>query len=356
MIADEIDLIGRLKDVEPLRDEAVERARMVLRAAIAVGEPAVAPARVRRRMLSTRCTIGVGLAAAAAAVTLIATSTTQPAQSSHRPSVGTPAASARVKPPRMRLADYITANDSQPAGDATLVIRATTYPGSQPVMGVDLYTDSGEYFYAASESGLPAEIAGNDNVGDGSFAREVAAAIYAVKGDLATARQRMANASFDPGVEPSGSGQSGLTAAQAREKSMGIKVAPHAATRAGVPGSEHRQLHLGELDRRSLCRRRQPSSPSRCAPPPVNRSRGHGHQHHHRQPTGADPNGRSTRISRELPGGVDDQRSNRHSDRLRRRRPRTDTRRHDYLPGFPSHTVRHCRRQVLTLDTNWMGR
>jgi len=101
------------------------------------------------------------------------------------------------------------------------VIRTTAYPNSQPLSGADLYTDGGEYFYAPSESGLPAAIAAGD-IGDGGFAREVAAAIYAVNGNLATAREEMAIAALDPGVKTSG--QSGLNEAQIRARRLASKA------------------------------------------------------------------------------------------------------------------------------------
>jgi hypothetical protein len=65
----------------------------------------------------------------------------------------------------------------------------------------DLYTDKGEYFFAHSVSGLPEQIASDHNQGDGVFAREIAAAVYADHGDLAVARQKMADAT-DPGRTP----------------------------------------------------------------------------------------------------------------------------------------------------------
>jgi hypothetical protein len=90
-----------------------------------------------------------------------------------------------------QLASYILAG-GKPAGDATLVIREQSYPGRAAIGGADLYTDSGEYFFAPSVSGLPAQIASDHNQGDGLFAREIAAAVYADHGDLAVARKRMA--------------------------------------------------------------------------------------------------------------------------------------------------------------------
>jgi Sigma-70 region 2 len=96
--------------------------------------------------------------------------------------------------PLVRLADYLQANIPQPAGDATLVLRTTTYPGSAPITVADLYGDNGKYFFAHTRSGLPAQVAADHDQGNGIAARELAAARYATHGDLAVARQRMADA------------------------------------------------------------------------------------------------------------------------------------------------------------------
>lgn len=79
MINDEMELVRGLGDVDPLADEAFEQARAVLQAAVAVEN---APRAVGRRRRSTprRCALAVsgglvaGIAAAAVAVALVATS------------------------------------------------------------------------------------------------------------------------------------------------------------------------------------------------------------------------------------------------------------------------------------------
>jgi hypothetical protein len=229
MMVDEMELVGRLKDVEPLRAEAFEEARTVLRAAMAVGgDPGLAPAGPRRprrgKTLAAWSTAGLGIAAAVAAVTLIATSASPPRA---RPAASAPAASRAVNAPLWRLADYIQASAGHLAGNATLVIRDQTNASGQAAGGgADLYTDSGDYYWAPSERGLPEDIAGHDTVGGGVFAREVAAAIYAVNGNLATARERMANAPLShPGV--ASSQQKIRSEVQARARSLGRKVVFH---------------------------------------------------------------------------------------------------------------------------------
>src|SRR3984957_13084444 len=168
-------------------------------------ESGQAPARhrnPRRRMLAIGGTAGLGIAAAAVAVTLIATSTSRPPAASPRPLAGGPTASHSATPatpavssPLVLLADTISASAHKQPGDATLVFRSTTFTdGQAPGSGFDLYTDSGPYYWAPAEGGLPAQIAAHHNLGDGLFTREIAAAEYAVNGDLATARERMAYA------------------------------------------------------------------------------------------------------------------------------------------------------------------
>jgi hypothetical protein len=229
-MVDEMEIVGFLREIEPLSDGVYEHARTVLRAAmIPSGESELAPVEPVRRRRRRKVAVGstvvvVGVAAAVAAALVITTPSLNPGLAPHRP--GTSTRAVTVNAPLMRLSAFITANDPQPSGDATLVLRNQAYPTQPAISGADLYTDSGEYFYSPSESGLPAAIAANDNIGDGMFAREVAAATYAVNGNLATARQRMATAPFASGTFPSV--QSDPSAAQAKAEQLqrlGIKVA-----------------------------------------------------------------------------------------------------------------------------------
>lgn len=233
MTFDEMDLVGELKEVEPLRTEAYEAARSALRSAMAdeqrtplVATRPVRPNHSRRRVLVTRGVVGAGIAAVAAAVALLAVSGTDPALTSHAPTgSSTPAPAGKVNGTLMHLAADITADPAPPPGDATLILRTQSYPDSPSMTGADLYTDSGEYFYATTESGLPSAIQSNADVGGGVGAREVAAAKYAVNGDLTTAREMMANAPFPGGVQPSI--QTQLAQAKAQEpflKAKGINL------------------------------------------------------------------------------------------------------------------------------------
>jgi hypothetical protein len=161
--------------------------------------------RLHRRATVGRTAAGIGVAAAVAAVAIGVNGT---AGDSGHPSIGTTAPTVRVGAthaavtnlPLIRLANAIKATKVHETGNATLVLRDQKYPNASPITGADLYTDKGEYFYSPTESGLPAQIQGNDNQGDGFMKRELAAAVYAASGSLQVARHRMAVAALDPGV------------------------------------------------------------------------------------------------------------------------------------------------------------
>lgn len=196
-MVDEMELVGRLKDAAPLRDAAFEEARGRLRETMGP-----AHRQPRRRAWAIWSTAGLGIAAAATAVTLVITSVPQQAspggQAVARHS-GSHATSPGAHTPLIRLAAAITARSTPLPGDATLIIRTQVNAAGQSTGGgADLYTDSGAYYYAQSESGLPEQIAEHNDTSDGGFARELAAARYAVHGDLTIARQRMAIAMLDP--------------------------------------------------------------------------------------------------------------------------------------------------------------
>jgi hypothetical protein len=91
----------------------------------------------------------------------------------------------------MTLAANVAA-EPRPSGDATLVERETRLQGQASVNVWDLYTDDGRYFFSQTRAGLPAQVQEDNNQGGGQFGREVAAAIYAVNGNLDTAALKMA--------------------------------------------------------------------------------------------------------------------------------------------------------------------
>jgi hypothetical protein len=167
---------------------------------------------LRRRTALTRAGLGAGLAAAVALTVTVATqpsatksrTTAEPRTTGSAPAAHPrTSASAGTHVMLTQLASYILAA-GPPSGDATLVIRKQSYPVGPTISVAVLYTDSGEYFFAHSVSGLPDQIARHHNQGDGLFAREIAAAVSADHGDLAVAREKMAEAPL-PGHAPASS-------------------------------------------------------------------------------------------------------------------------------------------------------
>jgi hypothetical protein len=131
----------------------------------------------------------------------------------------------------IRLADDLSTSTA--TGDATLIQR-TTHTGGQDISVYDLYGDNGTYYFSKDESGLPSQVSGNDNQGDGLFEREVAAAKEAATGNVAQAAIDIANApdpSRQPQLTPTNDGVSGTAqeqakAIQAKEKATGIHFMP----------------------------------------------------------------------------------------------------------------------------------
>jgi hypothetical protein len=157
--------------------------------------------RSRRRVRIARAGIGAGVVAGAAAAAVgvatavpsgpAGTAQASGAHPAHTGAPASPAGAAGTEPPLAKLAAYLAAQP-QPAGDATLVERETGTPGRASINVWDLYTDDGRYFFSPTEAGLPAQVKENNNQGDGQFGREVAAAAYAVTGNLDTAALKMA--------------------------------------------------------------------------------------------------------------------------------------------------------------------
>jgi len=156
-------------------------------------------ARRRDRIVRGGIGLGVVAAAAVAAVGVVSAVPSGPAgttqaSGAHPANTGTPASpagSAHAQPPLVVLAADLAAAP-RPAGNATLVERETAAPGHASINVWDLYTDDGRYFFSPTEAGLPAQVKEDHNQGDGQFGREVAAAAYAVTGDLDTAALKMA--------------------------------------------------------------------------------------------------------------------------------------------------------------------
>jgi len=205
-----------LSDQQPddvtLHQETTDRALAALRAHITAGprRSIVRPlsgslTRPKRRSLTRATRSAAALAVAGAMAIVAAAVLTGPASTPHSHAVTgsastAPGALATARsghghgPSLLRVADHVRA-ETETVGNATLVIRSQMYPGETPIVGADLYTDNGEYFFAHQKGGLGAQIAAGNNQADGLFAREVAAAKdAATTNDIDAARARMADA------------------------------------------------------------------------------------------------------------------------------------------------------------------
>lgn len=226
-MTDEMDLIGELKGAEPLRPDAYQRARAVLRAAMAepgtvqvlgttsregttmetvpVQGEGFTPAVQRRRKIGAAGRVGIGagagVAAAAAAIALVVGSLSTGgavkapgAAAARTATVGAPAAGS----PLVALAAYIKANP-RPAGDAWLVISSEVQGGEvllQPQYS--LYTDTGAVYTAHSMNDLKHAVARHeDRHMSALYALFVKAAISAATSSPAQGRIAMLKASGD---------------------------------------------------------------------------------------------------------------------------------------------------------------
>ncbi|GAA1795507.1 hypothetical protein [Actinomadura chokoriensis] len=192
-MVDELDLLRNMKDVEPLQPRAYEEARAALGSAMAAPE-----APTRRARWGMRRKVGVGAAAliaASAAAALVVTSTSP----SGAPRT-TPAPAAAANPILTKLVAEISPMQPESSGDATLTVR-NLLPTSDKVTdyGIDLYTDDGTYYWGNDSTDLRRAL--THNGGDTGFKRGIAVALYAVKGDLGTARARMSVANLPPGTD-----------------------------------------------------------------------------------------------------------------------------------------------------------
>jgi hypothetical protein len=187
MVVDEMEILGKCADVDPLPSEAYEQARAVLQAAIALDDSSGTIEAVRQPKWLRRPAIacsGVAAAAAAAALVFVAIPRHSPSD---------PAVSVHVASPLVRLADYVNSSPA-PAGNAALVARTTTSSNGSSVTVYDLYADDGQYFFSQTEGGLAGQVNADNNLAAGLFAREVAAAKQAATGSVQIAAQNMADA------------------------------------------------------------------------------------------------------------------------------------------------------------------
>ena len=229
-MVDEMNLLKNLRDTEPVRPHAFEDARAVLRAAMAVeGAPETKTASRRRARWSMRRTVGVSataLVAAAAAAALVVTSASTP----DKPPAKAAAAAAAANPILARLAADITPLQAKVPGNATLELRNQS-PTSTALAGngIGLYTDDGTYYWGNDKKALRRAVTRKDG-GDDIFKRDIAVALYAVKGDVATARARMAVSNIAPGTksDPKAAERAKVEKLKAIAKDQGKKYVPPA--------------------------------------------------------------------------------------------------------------------------------
>ncbi|WCN83201.1 hypothetical protein [Micromonospora sp. LH3U1] len=241
-MTDELDLVGALGSAEPLRPEAYQRARAVLRAAMAdpgtvrllgaisaedttmeatstmettttTRDHESSPAIQRRRRIGIAGRLGigagVGVAAAAAVVAVVLNSPATGGIEAGKDSSGATSGSTTVdgsaeRAPLMTLAGSIkTVTPS--AGDAWLV-KATQVHGTKTMQVVyTLYTDGHAIYTGNSVKDIKRAIARHqDQMTDGGYAPLLKAAVAAADSSPADGRTQMLKAAKDPlvGLDP----------------------------------------------------------------------------------------------------------------------------------------------------------
>ncbi|WP_328380648.1 hypothetical protein OHQ88_17765 [Micromonospora zamorensis] len=241
-MTDELDLVGALGSAEPLRPEAYQRARAVLRAAMAdpgtvrllgaisaedttmeatstmettttTRDHESSPAIQRRRRIGIAGRLGigagVGVAAAAAVVAVVLNSPATGGIEAGKDSSAATSGSTTVdgsaeRAPLMTLAGSIkTVTPS--AGDAWLV-KATQVHGTKTMQVVyTLYTDDHAIYTGNSVKDIKRAIARHqDQMTDGGYAPLLKAAIAAADSSPADGRTQMLKAAKDPlvGLDP----------------------------------------------------------------------------------------------------------------------------------------------------------
>jgi hypothetical protein len=241
-MTDELDLVGELGSAEPLRPEAYQRARAVLRAAMAdpgtvrlLGatsaeettmetkstmetttatrhhESGQAIRRGRRLGLAGRLGIGAGVAAAAAAAVVavvLNSSATGGVVAAGDPSAatsGTVAADGSAeRAPLMTLAGSI--KTLTPSGGDAWLVKATQVNGKKTMQVVyTLYTDDHAIFTGSSVQDIKLAITGRqDQMKDGGYAPLLKAAVAAADSSPADGRTQMLKAAGDRlvGLDP----------------------------------------------------------------------------------------------------------------------------------------------------------
>ncbi|MEU7970670.1 hypothetical protein AB0B48_01345 [Micromonospora sp. NPDC049089] len=234
-MTDELDLVGALGSAEPLRPEAYQRARAVLRAAMAdpgtvrllgavsaedttmeatsTMETTTTTREQRRRRVGIAGRLGigagVGVAAAAAVVAVVLNSSATGVTEASKDSSAATSSSTTVdrpaeRAPLMTLAGSIKTLTPS-AGDAWLV-KATQVHGTKTMQVVyTLYTDGHAIYSGNSVRDIKRAIARHqDQMTDGGYAPLLKAAVAAADSSPADGRTQMLKAAEDPlvGLDP----------------------------------------------------------------------------------------------------------------------------------------------------------
>ncbi|MGC4847118.1 hypothetical protein ACLQ3F_07775 [Micromonospora sp. DT15] len=234
-MTDELDLVGALGSAEPLRPEAYQRARAVLRAAMAdpgtvrllgavsaedttmeatsTMETTTTTREQRRRRIGIAGRLGigagVGVAAAAAVVAVVLNSSATGVTEASKDSSAATSSSTTVdrpaeRAPLMTLAGSIKTLTPS-AGDAWLV-KATQVHGTKTMQVVyTLYTDGHAIYSGNSVRDIKRAIARHqDQMTDGGYAPLLKAAVAAADSSPADGRTQMLKAAEDPlvGLDP----------------------------------------------------------------------------------------------------------------------------------------------------------
>jgi len=136
-------------------------------------------------------------AAVATAVAVTAPSAVAPVSPVHKHQART--ARAAANPVLAQLAATVKILQVKLPGNATLEIRNQSPTSDKPGdNGIDLYTDSGVYYWGINRSTLQQSLAQHQDQGAGMFKRDIAAALLALKGNMTVARGKMAVANYAP--------------------------------------------------------------------------------------------------------------------------------------------------------------
>ncbi|MEU8210361.1 hypothetical protein AB0B85_14310 [Micromonospora sp. NPDC049044] len=235
-MTDELDLVGALGSAEPLRPEAYQRARAVLRAAMAdpgtvrlLGAKSAEdttmeatptmetttttrdresiPAVQRRRGIGIAGRLGigagVGVAAAAAVVAVVLSSSATGGMEAGKDSAAASSGSTTVdesaeRAPLMTLAGSITT--VAPSGGDAWLVKATQVNGTKTMQVVyTLYTDDHAIYTGNSVRDIKRAIARHqDQMNDGGYAPLLKAAVAAADSSPADGRTQMLKAAKDP--------------------------------------------------------------------------------------------------------------------------------------------------------------